>query len=171
MQQGSKLVDYSVNLESSSSDMELRARSLLSRQGKDMQTINQTDYPPVRLKPAAFSIETKSAGGDHNVARTQLGSWSAAHFARLRSLLAEGVPTRSHPLLLLSAQGLSCFYAIDRPEHHDIAIIRAVDLGPARTVVDMYKHFAALAALGDWATVDYRRWVEEVLLGTENLSR
>jgi len=92
------MVDYSINLKPSEK-MGDRIRQLLQTQPSDLQAINQTAYGPVRYRPIAISIETKTLDASEQEARMQLGMWTAAYFNRIRSFTNEDLEMPTLPQL------------------------------------------------------------------------
>lgn len=166
----SKLVDYTINLElSPDSDFEKRILKLLNNQPELLQSVTQTLYNPVRLKPAAFSVETKSGQGKDDDAKMQLGVWVGAHFARLRSLLhsrygaaGNGILLPTHPIVIANVNVLAIMYALERDD--EIWILPGPQLDVPNTVVEAYKCLAALRCLASWGDGEFRKWVDGVLL-------
>ncbi|KAI5356708.1 hypothetical protein Slin14017_G128490 [Septoria linicola] len=167
----SKLVDYTVHLESApGSDFETRIARVLDTQPATCQTITQTLYHPVRLRPAAISIETKSGSGNDDDARTQMGIWVSAHFNRQRSLLysrygddAHDIVLPAHLLVVFNVSVMSISYAVARGE--EIQIVPGQDIGLPTSLESGYACLAALRHLAAWADGEYRKWVEKYLLG------
>ncbi|USW59623.1 Putative S-adenosyl-L-methionine-dependent methyltransferase [Septoria linicola] len=170
----SKLVDYTVHLESApGSDFETRIARVLDTQPATCQTITQTLYHPVRLRPAAISIETKSGSGNDDDARTQMGIWVSAHFNRQRSLLysrygddAHDIVLPAHLLVVFNVSVMSISYAVARGE--EIQIVPGQDIGLPTSLESGYACLAALRHLAAWADGEYRKWVEKYLLGDGN---
>lgn len=88
------------------------------------RSINHTEYAPLILRPISVSIETKTPDGSVQEGKAQLAIWAAAHFNRLRTLMAmkqtvsgDGLPVVSSglPLLLISGSVWTLLFAIDKP--------------------------------------------------------
>nr|POF02197.1 hypothetical protein CFP56_69112 [Quercus suber] len=167
-----KLIDYTVNLEPSAHEKNLIIE-LIARQPDQLRTVSPSLYSLTRFRPVAFSIETNAEEGSSGMAKTQLMTWAAAHFARLRTLLqsrhgpeeglSEAMPT--HPLILANPDTISIFYAY--PHGHEIRVRPAVKLPTPVELVDAYKIVAMLRALGDWCESCFRPWFYEKLLSLE----
>ncbi|KAK5116492.1 hypothetical protein LTR62_008041 [Meristemomyces frigidus] len=162
----SKLVDYTVNLESRpNSNLGKRIRKLLIGQPEHLRSVTQTLYSPTRLNPAAFSIETKSGQGKDVEARMQLALWVGAHFTRLRSLLPlpnHSVSLPMHPLVIADVNHLHIMYAVEGED--ETWILPGPQMEVPTTVVDGYRYLAALRCLARWADDEFRGWVDRVLL-------
>ncbi|KAJ3455212.1 hypothetical protein MRS44_013812 [Fusarium solani] len=121
----SKLVDYSINLDTHShetpcqgsreseksgilDDMEEAIRRLIALAPITRKTINQTRYGPVRYKPAGVNIETKSATPSDG--RLQLSIWIAAWMEQMRYLraLSSSPGSKSPEKLEIFLGPLSC---------------------------------------------------------------
>lgn len=101
-----KMVDYALCLQPDVS-MKKCVHDILLVQDKDLQSINQTAYPPLCLRPIVLSVETKppfTGGEDSDV---QLAVWVAAGLRRTRLLLHEsGNGTEPIPTMpMLSIHG------------------------------------------------------------------
>jgi hypothetical protein len=99
-------------------------------------TLNQSDYGPLRKFPAPVAIETKTAGGDIEEAKVQLGVWTAAWFKRMADLDRQSKSKRQRmktsprslgvPLLLIEGHRWSLYVACENdadivspsPFHH-----------------------------------------------------
>ncbi len=95
------MVDYSINL-LPNEDIKNAIIRLLRVQSYDLQTINQTRADPVRFRPIAISIETKTPNASQQEASIQLGMWVAAYFNRIRTLTRESHVMPTLPLLSVS---------------------------------------------------------------------
>lgn len=78
------MVDYVVNMEWSGDDLD-RIASLLPE--STWSSVNHTTYVPLRFRPIAISIETKTISRTEEEARVQLAIWVAALLARIRQLM------------------------------------------------------------------------------------
>ncbi|KAL6400034.1 hypothetical protein AUP68_15725 [Ilyonectria robusta] len=104
-----KMVDFYICLGGNSTTAAIRHR--LKKAG-DCYSINHSPYQPLRYRPIAISIETKTPDGSGQEAKTQVSVWAAAYMARLRALsgtsksaMALGVTL---PLVTAGAWGHSC---------------------------------------------------------------
>ncbi|KAJ4307385.1 hypothetical protein N0V84_012775, partial [Fusarium piperis] len=79
-----KMVDFCITL-----DGEPTRRQVVEHlKSNNHKSINHTDYQPLRFRPIAISIETKTPDGSTEEAKTQLSVWTSAYIARLRALAA-----------------------------------------------------------------------------------
>jgi len=84
------MVDYAIYLEYSDQDRATDAIiSLVKDEHHTAQSINHTMYEPLRFRPIAISVETKTSDGSESTADIQLGIWVAAHFAKLLLFMKE----------------------------------------------------------------------------------
>ena len=109
----SKMVDFTINLQLND-EMDSLVRLLLQRQPSGLQTINQTEYGPVRFQPIAISIETKTPDASEQEARIQLGIWVTAYFNRIRTLSHDNLVLLTLPLLYVSGAHWFLLFACDR---------------------------------------------------------
>lgn len=110
------MVDYSINL-TPNEKMDNQVRQKLQSQPHDLQTINQTMYGPVRYRPIAISIETKTPNTSEQEARTQLGMWTAAYFNRLRSFMHGDLKIPTLPQLYSSGSQWALLFACESSSH------------------------------------------------------
>jgi hypothetical protein len=182
----SKLVDYTINLETYDSSKQRLINLLNTLARPSEQSMTQTLYSPTRLRPAAFSIGTKSDHGTASEAKMQLGIWVVAHFAKLRSLLqaqygldaGRKIKIPAHPLIIANTNVLCILYAIEEDvdqeaEIHErvgkkqgrkIWVVRGPEIPVPSTVLAGYRCLKALRCLAEWADGSFRKWVEEVLV-------
>jgi hypothetical protein len=112
----SKMVGFTVNLDPDD-EMYEKILCVIQNQPYGLQTINQTNFTPVRFRPIAISIETKTPNAPEEDAMIQLGMWVAAHFKRMRIFSHEKLVTPTLPLLYVSGAQWSLLFAIDRGKH------------------------------------------------------
>lgn len=168
------MVDYTVNL---APDDEMYEKILLviQNQPHGLQTINQTSFTPVRFRPIAISIETKTPNASEEEAMIQLGMWVAAHFKRIRMFSRGELVTPTLPLLYVSSAQWSLLFAIDRGKHVVCPSIRTsclpvshiwqellgkLNIGDTDNVVGCYKLLASLRCLCEWVTTTFKDWLE-----------
>lgn len=115
-QSAHKMVDFAVNLQP---DEELKAliEKILYTQPYGCDTINQTMYEPLRLRPAPIFIETKNKTGSIEAATTQLAVWVSAWHERLRSIMAlSGIADRiiTAPAIQVVGAVWSVLFVVDQ---------------------------------------------------------
>ena len=108
-------------------------------QPPEKQTINQTTYPPIHLKPIGVSVETKGATGAPEEGRAQLAVWAAAWHERNRVFLppddsGEGSRIVTLPLLLIVEHTWLLSFACDRGDK--LEIVGEMQLGVRRVWKD-----------------------------------
>src|SRR5205814_9912247 len=79
-----------------------------------VESINQTDYTPLRLRPVAVSIETNTPDGMEREGKTQLCVWAAAHVLRVRSLAGLDKVDITFPLVLVVGSTWTLFFLTDQ---------------------------------------------------------
>ncbi|EKG09469.1 hypothetical protein MPH_13489, partial [Macrophomina phaseolina MS6] len=109
-----KMVDYAMYLEPSPA-MRERIREMLHSHARMepstgvSSSINQTVYAPLRHRPIAVSIETKTPDGNESSAKAQLAVWAAAQLEHMRRLSPRmHLPTL--PLVLISGVDWDVYY-------------------------------------------------------------
>jgi hypothetical protein len=117
------MVDYTVNLVPND-EIYKQILLLIRNQPYGLQTINQTNYTPVRFRPIAISIETKTPNAPEEEAKVQLGIWVAAYFDRIRMFSYEKPVTLTLPLLYVSGAHWFLLFACDRGQHVVCSSIR-----------------------------------------------
>ncbi|KAH8669438.1 hypothetical protein BGZ61DRAFT_315944, partial [Ilyonectria robusta] len=103
-------------------------------------------YQPLRYRPIAISIETKTPDGSGQEAKTQVSVWAAAYMARLRALsgtsksaMALGVTL---PLVTVRGGEWSVLFAKDQVDGIDL--IEMFVVGNTSCIVGCYKVIALL---------------------------
>lgn len=139
-------------------------------QPPDMQSVNQTSYPPLQFTPIACNVETKtSSSSTSHASHLQLSVWTAAWYQRIRQLVPEGIACHgivTLPLLHIIGHDWRLAFACWRGDA--IEIVGDVMLGDTRGLVGMYTLVAVLRKLGDWIANEYRDWIENVFLERED---
>lgn len=164
----SKMVDYAVCLELSE-DLRDRARDMLAEEAQSRPpsdvpwSINHTTYPPLRMRPIAVSIETKTPSGKYDEALAQLGIWGAAHLARLSRLVPAGTRLPTLPLVLVSGTEWNLYFiSLDAlaGKNKTFGYFR---LGDTASLLGAYRPLHGIRLLADWALSSLREWWVEVL--------
>ncbi|KAK7432213.1 hypothetical protein QQZ08_001158 [Neonectria magnoliae] len=79
-----KMVDFCITL-----DGEPTRRQVVEHlRSANHKSISHSDYQPLRFRPIAISIETKTPDGSTEEAKAQLSVWTSAYILRLRELTA-----------------------------------------------------------------------------------
>jgi hypothetical protein len=179
----SKMVDYALIIDPSASLSE-RISATLRAEGKS--SVNHTGAEHVRFSPVAVSFETKRAAIDEDDAHVQLGIWVAAHFARLRQLVAARwkvngslEPSRDVqlpilPLVIIQGHDWKMMVAEAVRDGGDrgykVVMLRDLRLGSTDTVLGVYQLVEAVRRLARWVDKEYKLWLEgEALLGVDDI--
>lgn len=158
------------------------------------KSINATAAEHVRFEPIAVSFETKRAAIDEDDAHVQLGIWVAAHFARLRQLVAarrravEGADDRNTeagtgvrlpilPLVIIQGHDWKVMVAeavqngtvgdkrsTEDSQGYRVVILRDLRLGSTDTVLGIYQLVGAVRMLARWVNEEYRPWLQSETL-------
>lgn len=166
----SRLVDFCLALEPTST-----LERLVASQPPPLQTINQTTYGPLVLRPIAVAIETKpeasAESGNH-----QLATWTKAWMARAELMskwIMEHKPDgigeteRQLPVLpLIRVVGHDwklAFAWADKvlDEGSSVVIVSEIAMGSTSDLVHVYRLLASLRRLALWAHTDFRLWSKE----------
>ncbi|KAI6303745.1 hypothetical protein MCOR33_001095 [Pyricularia grisea] len=127
-------------------------------------SINHSEYYPLRDQPIAVSIETKKPNGSDEEAKTQLSVWVSAHLLRLHQLFNKPQPIPLWlPLLYVRGSQWQLCFAVER--EHCIDIIEAYKIEGTSTLLGCYKVLALLRALREWCTTVFRRRFLDLLAG------
>lgn len=148
-----KTVDYALVLD----PPDELGRSIRDFVGKlEMQSFNQSNYDPLLIAPSGVFIETKIDSERYPEAKAQLGIWLATWFDRV----SEFRPTSDLviPVLIANGKEWEVWFAMDRHDHFDVCGPLAI--GGTDTLRSIYLLRYCLSCLGDWMSVDFRRWVE-----------
>ncbi|EEU35521.1 uncharacterized protein NECHADRAFT_9732, partial [Fusarium vanettenii 77-13-4] len=125
-------------------------------------------YMPLRWRPIAVNIETKTPDGSSQEGMAQLSVWAATHFERLRALKKskaailgesqkEEALSTALPLLLIQGSTWSLFFAVDGTDRIDI--FNGIVIGDTATILGCYKVVAALRELATWSETTFRTWL------------
>ncbi|KAK1974208.1 hypothetical protein LZ30DRAFT_608590 [Colletotrichum cereale] len=126
-----------------------------------LQSINHTEYDPLRQAPITVSIETKKPGGSEDAAKAQLSVWASAQILRLRQLLggSEEPVGITLPLLFVSGPTWQLLFAIEKDD--EIQLLHSMsfrfDEG-SNTLIGCYQILALLRALRRWSQTVFRNW-------------
>ncbi|KAF3768465.1 hypothetical protein M406DRAFT_250097 [Cryphonectria parasitica EP155] len=136
-------------------------------------TINQTLHEPVRLCPAAVSIETKTDRAGLADADVKLAVWMAAWRSRMMPLvdwqLKMGPSARCITQLGITAVGETwkLYFLVDNGITLGAPRLRLLEypeaIGCTRTVLGVYQLIAVLRHLCTWADRYFRDWVMDAL--------
>ena len=132
-----------------------------TREDLPCQTINHTDYYPLRNWPIAVSIETKNQAGDKlAAAELQLGTWHTAQWKLLEDLVAKSggsfVDLPFLPAVVVKGDEWS-FVATTRDGSKTVLWFNTV-FGSTKTPLGVYSAVWGLQRLTKWASDIYWPW-------------
>lgn len=159
------LVDYCIAFD----DHKITAyvRDFLRKKAGHFESINHTDYWPLKDRPIAISIVVKDPeDANYNRTNERITAWSRAHVKLLTELRESKLPLRpidtSLPVITIDGSKWRLSFVSDI----DDAIIRydALEIGSTDTVIGIYKLAASLRLLGKWAHQHYFGWLMDHVL-------
>lgn len=162
----SKMVDFCLTLDDGAV---LDAVKQRLRSG-NRKSINQTNYQPLRFRPIAISIETKTPDGSSQEAKAQLSVWTTAYIRRLRELAgtsetASGLGI-TLPILIVRGSQWELFFIVDGKDCIDILTLPAIS--DMRSILDCYKVVALIRCLASWSATTFRTWLlDNALVSSE----
>lgn len=168
----SKLVDYAMIIEPTE-EMKARivetlSRQLYTRKQRVVPSINAPSAEWIRFEPIAVSIETKRHTDYQDSGELQLGSWTIAHFLKLRQLMRD--PSQDLPVLpvvYIVVHQWRLMLAHEKPGPR-LNVHSYMVLGETSSFVGIYRIIAAIRRLARWVDEEYRPWLErEVLSGVK----
>ncbi|OIW22439.1 hypothetical protein CONLIGDRAFT_563285, partial [Coniochaeta ligniaria NRRL 30616] len=126
------------------------------------QSVNQTSYVAISLKPIAVSIETK-ADGASGEGRAQLAIWAAAWHERMRQFLAADSGSSSVsrrvvtlPVVLVVEHAWVLSFVCDRGDR--LEVVGDMPLGDTRSLAGLYTLVAVVREIGHWVDGPFREW-------------
>ncbi|KAL8419961.1 hypothetical protein RB594_002929 [Gaeumannomyces avenae] len=161
---GGKMVDFALVLsESEETPLGSAILNAIRAVALDEQSVNQSTYMPLTLRPLGVSIETKVSTSTAE-GRVQLGLWTAAWFARMQEWIsikpaAKGIPT-AMPVILVFEHRWELSFVCDRGVKFEF--IGEVLIGDTRSLVGLYKLLAVLRVLVQWMDTDLRAFFEDL---------
>ena len=146
----SKMVDYTICLEPQN---ELEQLMLSTLDASYNESINVSQYQPLRYRPIGVSIETKRTGENYHEAAFQLQVWLAAQFKKLETL---GNPFHSRPESLffpgIIIQGHNWLFvaAVKDPTTSRITFYDQIRIGDTQNLENFYRVIVTLQRLAQW---------------------
>ncbi|KUI56657.1 hypothetical protein VP1G_03959 [Cytospora mali] len=135
-------------------------------------TINQSTYPPLRFRPIAIAIgsKTTTASADPIV---QNGFWTAAWHRRMEEISAglgggeqrEGRRIITLPLICIANQEWSVYFAVDRGT--SIEMLGPVSMGGTQSIDSAHILLANLRALRDWIKTTFATFIQDWVVTSE----
>ncbi|RSM06629.1 hypothetical protein CDV31_009058 [Fusarium ambrosium] len=166
----SKMVDFCICL--AGDDIVAASQSRL-KTASDSNSINHTSYQPIRDRPIAISIETKTLEGSSQEAKAQLSIWASAHLKRLRSLAGKSSTKTTHAvgitLPVLSTSGGDWTLLFVKDGINGVEVIETISVGNTKSLVGSYKLVSVLRQLGIWVQTTFRPWALENLLASTQI--
>ncbi|KAH6867869.1 hypothetical protein B0T10DRAFT_524092 [Thelonectria olida] len=153
------------------------------------QTINYTDFEPLRMRPLVLSIETKKPGVHWDTAQLQIGIWHAAQWSFLRwavgqKLLRQRIENDTETwteeehnektLAVLSTLGFIPGVIIQGHRWHLVLstykdgktrLWADHQFGTTQSCLEIYATIAGMRQLVAWARDVYLPWFEGTILG------
>ena len=160
----SKMVDFAIVIKSSF-EMSKSIRDKLRNDSFNIDSINHTSVTALRCSPISISIVTKRDTLDVETAIVQLGTWVAAHFARLTQLTKDAKEVKMPALPLLLVQGSEWKFLLADRQEDLILILRGQCLGNTTSIEGCYQVVATIRRLAKWTVEVYRPWFEREVLG------
>ena len=113
------MVDYAFCLLPSNAERE-KIDNILDGEAVDLQSMNQTAYPPLQDRPVFLNIETKLSHTGGNKSDIQLAIWTMAGLTRTRLLLDErgfnNIEIPALPMLSMHGDDLELSFMKERIE-------------------------------------------------------
>ncbi|RSL71283.1 hypothetical protein CEP53_001562 [Fusarium sp. AF-6] len=166
----SKMIDFCICL--AGDDIVAASQSRLMT-ASDSNSINHTSYQPIRDRPIAISIETKTLEGSSQEAKAQLSIWASAHLKRLRSLAGKSSTKTTHAvgitLPVLSTSGGDWTLLFVKDGINGVEGIETISVGNTKSLVGSYKLMSVLRQLGIWVQATFRPWALENLLASTQI--
>ncbi|KAI1394965.1 hypothetical protein F4819DRAFT_492948 [Hypoxylon fuscum] len=182
----SRLVDFCIALESDTAHKET-IKQLLASQPAALRSLNQTMYSPLRFRPIAIAVETKTDTATET-GESQLAIWTKAWLNRMKLLGAKNIP----PLPVLRIKGHDWFLLLAWEEHEQehehgqeqdqeqdrdrdreqqdaepsLIILAEMPIGDTRSILPLYRLINVLRRLARWADGPFRDWHESTVAST-----
>ncbi|KAH8747041.1 hypothetical protein F5883DRAFT_694592, partial [Diaporthe sp. PMI_573] len=160
----SKKIDFCIYIEPSldplASSVEPAIETL--RQSLPNNTINHTDYYPLRKRPIALSLETKKTGEGWADATLQMGVWQSAHWDQ--QLQKQPTTTLPDFLPAVIVQGHDWYLVITTQEEKRTVLWTKLFMGTTSSVLGIYQVAYALQLLRNWASRTYWPFLRQVVL-------
>ncbi|KAL6416288.1 hypothetical protein AUP68_00505 [Ilyonectria robusta] len=151
------MVDFCITLDGEA----IKDRVIMQLKMSNQSSISHAEYRPLRFRPIAASIETKTPAGSTETARAQLAVWASSHIARLRELAATSDKASeldiSLPLISIQGAAWDLFFAVDHA--NSVEIVRIGPIGNTMSIMSCYKLLAVLRWLTVWINGTFREWM------------
>ncbi|KAK1761906.1 hypothetical protein QBC33DRAFT_564290 [Phialemonium atrogriseum] len=131
------------------------------------QSINHSDFGPLRRDPVAVSVETKRAGAGGEEARLQVGTWHAAQWKLLAGLVGDaGGDLAALPFLpAVIVTGHDWAFACTTREGRRTILWADCPFGSTRSVLGVYSIIYGIQYLARWSREIYLPWYLKNVLG------
>ncbi|KAK1761711.1 hypothetical protein QBC33DRAFT_553411 [Phialemonium atrogriseum] len=168
-----KMVDFSLFLAPDSAPISAANTAALQaiqslRRVLPCNVINHTDFPPLRNRPIALSIETKRrGGGEQQEADLQIGIWHAAQWKFLSRLVSDaGGDLDTLPFLpAIIVRGHEWSFAATTREGQKTVLWLERNFGSTTNALGVYSIVWGLQRLAAWAEHVYWPWFKQNALG------
>ncbi|KAI1153550.1 hypothetical protein F4825DRAFT_248100 [Nemania diffusa] len=182
---GSKMVDFCLTIEPTNPEQVTDIMEY--QQASQLQTLNQSMYPPLRFRPVAIAVET-NVDTSQETGETQLGIWTKAWFNRIYMLLqSRDALSSCPPLPLISIRGNHWFvliaYLEEEGKNTDASHLQQLDeqsqggeglpklvlagqrdIGNTNSIYNTYQLLKSIRLLVDWAESDFRNYIDQVVM-------
>jgi len=118
-------------------------------------SINHTDFAPLRRRPIALSIESKTTGHQLLEAEVQVGVWLAAQWRMLESLSQDRTAAMPPFLPAIIIQGHDWHFVSTTRSGECTTLWAKQTFGSSETVLGIYQVVCVLRYLGQWAAQHY----------------
>lgn len=168
-----KMVDFSLFLAPDTAPISAANTAALQaiqslRRVLPCNVINHTDFPPLRNRPIALSIETKRrGGGEQQEADLQIGIWHAAQWKFLSRLVSDaGGDLDTLPFLpAIIVRGHEWSFAATTREGQKTVLWLERNFGSTTSALGVYSIVWGLQRLAAWAEDVYWPWFKQNALG------
>jgi hypothetical protein len=155
-----KMVDFAMYIEPSFFGNDVNSAVDTTRKLLSDASINHTDFAPLRRRPIALSIESKTTGHQLLEAEVQVGVWLAAQWRMLESLPKR--PTAESDVGLLPSflpavivQGHDWHFVATTRTGTCTTLWAKQTFGSSETVLGVYQIICVLRYLARWAEQHY----------------
>ncbi|KAL8380717.1 hypothetical protein RB595_005140 [Gaeumannomyces hyphopodioides] len=165
---GGKMVDFALVLdEDDRTPLGSAILQTVRMRGASERSINQSAYGPLMLRPLGVGIGTKAGPGQTD-GEVQLGLWTAAWFARMRTLVsgasAGGMSNAEMPaavpVILVVDHNWTLSFVWDRGHQYDF--VHDISIGDTKSLIGLYKLLAVLRLLIRWMDTDLRGFFDRL---------
>ncbi|KAI0864221.1 hypothetical protein F4860DRAFT_529758 [Xylaria cubensis] len=168
----SKIIDYALVLRPDKDEIVTDERMGPFLDLLDHLSFNQSNSSELQGTPSGVFIETKSAFGKENEAKTQLGIWLASWFDRVTKFPCDSDPNNDIdpndvlpppviPLIIIEGRMWELWFAFSLDSSY--CVYGPIELGNTYLLLGLYQILAVLRVLVEWMATDFRDWVDQCL--------